>query len=157
VNHPPIHILLIEDNPGDVLLTREALTECALAHELSVVRDGEEALAFLERTPPHEAARRPDLVLLDLNLPRCDGKQVLGAIKSSPALKSIPVVVLTSSAYPEDIRTAYDLHANCYLTKPTGLEPFFRMIESLRDFWFNWATMPPTESKSASPHERPPS
>ena len=138
----PIDILLVEDNPADVELTREALADSKLLSRLHVVRDGVEALAFLHREGDHRAAPRPDLVLLDLNLPRKDGRAVLTEIKGDPILRSIPVVVLTSSRAEQDVAKAYELNANCYVTKPVDLEQFLTIIRSIEQFWFTVARLP---------------
>jgi len=141
----PIEILLVEDNPGDVHLTRRALAEGKIANNLHVVDCGDDALRFLRREPPFDDAVRPDLVLLDLNLPRRSGTEVLEIVKSDPALRRIPVVVLTSSDAETDIVRSYDLHANCFITKPLGLESFFEVITSIEDFWFAIVRLPPDQ------------
>jgi chemotaxis family two-component system response regulator Rcp1 len=138
-------ILLVEDNPGDVRLTREALKEGKILNELNVVEDGVEALAFLRREGRYADAVRPDLILLDLNLPKKDGREVLQEIKGDGALKKIPVVVLTTSAAERDILKAYDLHANCYITKPVDLEQFMRVVQLIEDFWLTIVKLPVTE------------
>ncbi len=139
----PVEVLLVEDNPGDVRLTREALKEGSIRSHLHVARDGVEALAFLRRQGEHAGAPRPDLVLLDLNLPRKDGREVLTEIKEDAALRQIPVVVLTSSQADEDIRRAYDLHANCYIAKPVDLDRFIHVVRSIEEFWFTVVKLPP--------------
>jgi chemotaxis family two-component system response regulator Rcp1 len=139
----PIEILLVEDNPGDVRLTIEALKEGKVSNNLSVARDGVEALAFLRREGSFSQATRPDLVLLDLNLPRKDGREVLAEIKVDPLLRRIPVVVLTTSKAEEDILRTYDLHANCYITKPVDLDQFISVIRSIDDFWLSVVKLPP--------------
>ena len=139
----PVEILLVEDNPGDVRLTQEALREGKVRNNLSVAADGVEAIAYLRREGEYADAVRPDLILLDLNLPRKDGREVLEEIKADPALRHIPVVVLTSSQAEEDIVRAYDLHANCYVTKPVDLDQFIRVVESIEDFWFTIVKLPP--------------
>jgi CheY-like chemotaxis protein len=139
-----IDILLVEDNAGDVRLTVEALRDSKVRNHIHVVTDGEKALAFLRREGSDASARRPDLILLDLNLPRKDGREVLAEIKQDPDLKLIPVVVLTSSAAEQDIAQAYDLHANCYITKPVNLDQFLRVIQSIEDFWLVVVKLPPT-------------
>jgi CheY-like chemotaxis protein len=139
----PVEILLVEDNPGDVRLTREALREGKVRNNLSVASDGVEAIAYLRKEGEHAKAVRPDLILLDLNLPRMDGREVLKEIKADPVLRHIPVVVLTSSQAEEDIVRAYDLHANCYVTKPVDLDQFIRVVESIEDFWFTIVKLPP--------------
>jgi two-component system, chemotaxis family, response regulator Rcp1 len=139
----PVEILLVEDNPGDVRLTREALREGKVRNNLAVAADGVEAIAYLRKEGEYENAVRPDLILLDLNLPRKDGREVLEEIKADPSLRHIPVVVLTSSQAEEDIVRAYDLHANCYVTKPVDLDQFIRVVESIEDFWFTIVKLPP--------------
>jgi len=139
----PIEILLVEDNAGDVRLTREALKEGKVRNNLSVARDGVEALAFLRRQGEFATAPRPDLILLDLNLPRKDGRDVLGEIKKEEALRRIPVVVLTTSKAEEDIVKTYELHANCYITKPVDLEQFIAVVKSIDDFWLTVVRLPP--------------
>jgi CheY-like chemotaxis protein len=139
----PIQILLVEDNPGDVELTREALLDSKLHMQLSVASDGVQALAFLARTGPYADAPRPDLILLDLNLPKKDGRAVLSEIKRDPRLRTIPVVVLTSSRAEEDIARAYDLHANCFVTKPVDFDQFTTIVRSIEQFWFSVVKLPP--------------
>jgi CheY-like chemotaxis protein len=139
----PIEVLLVEDNPGDVRLTREALKEGKVHNHLSVAADGVEALAFLRRQGRYADAPRPDLILLDLNLPKKDGREVLEEIKSDPALRTIPVVILTTSEAERDIARAYDLHANCYITKPVDLDQFITVVKSIEDFWFTIVKLPP--------------
>lgn len=138
----PIEVLLVEDNPGDVRLTREALRDGKVANNLSVVPDGVEALAFLRRQGRYADAPRPDLILLDLNLPKKDGREVLQDIKADPVLQRIPVVVLTSSEAERDIAQAYALHANCYITKPVDLDQFITVVRSIEDFWFTIVKLP---------------
>ena len=140
----PVTILLVEDNAGDVRLTREALLEGKLANELIVASDGIEALAILRREGAHQNTARPDIVLLDLNLPKKDGRQVLAEIKQDPLLMRIPVVVLTTSKAEEDIIRTYDLHANCYITKPVEFDKFVGVIRSIDDFWLTVVRLPPT-------------
>lgn len=135
-------ILLIEDNPGDVMLTQEAFHEGRLAHRLSVVGDGEEAIDFLRRAGKYADAPRPDLVLLDLNLPKKDGRELLAEVKDDPDLRHIPVIVLTTSESEQDIWRAYRLHANCYLTKPIQMDDFLRKIRSIEDFWLTVVRLP---------------
>jgi CheY-like chemotaxis protein len=141
----PIQILLVEDNPGDVRLTIEALKEGKVSNSLSVARDGVEALSFLRREGPHAKAARPDLILLDLNLPKKDGREVLAEIKDDSSLRRIPVVVLTTSKAEEDILRTYDLHANCYITKPVDLEQFISVVRSIDDFWLSVVRLPTVE------------
>lgn len=138
----PIEILLVEDNPGDVRLTRETLKETKFLNNLSVAEDGEKALAFLRRQGAYAAAPRPELILLDLNLPKIGGREVLAAIKSDPALSTIPVVILTTSKAEEDIVKSYELHANCFISKPVELEGFVKVVKSIEDFWFSVVRLP---------------
>lgn len=140
----PVEILLVEDNPGDVRLTREALKEGKVRNNLSVVDDGVKALAFLRREGEFEQAPRPDLILLDLNLPRMSGREVLAEVKSDPELRSIPVVILTSSQAEKDVVKAYELSVNCYVTKPVDLDQFVTVVKSIEDFWFSIVRLPPT-------------
>jgi chemotaxis family two-component system response regulator Rcp1 len=138
----PVDILLVEDNPGDVRLIREALHEGKLLNQLSTVPDGQQALAFLRKQGSHAQASRPDLILLDLNLPRKDGREVLAEIKADPDLRSIPVVILTSSHAEEDILKSYNAHANCYVTKPLDLEKFVTVVKSIENFWLSIVKLP---------------
>jgi CheY-like chemotaxis protein len=138
----PISILLVEDNPADVRLTREALKEGKVRNELNVVPDGVEALSYLRQEGKYRDARRPDLVLLDLNLPRMDGREVLREVKSDERLKTIPIVVLTTSAAEQDVARSYGLHANSYVTKPVDLDEFIAVIRSIEDFWLTIVTLP---------------
>jgi two-component system, chemotaxis family, response regulator Rcp1 len=138
----PIEIVLVEDNPGDVRLTVEGLKESKVRNNLHVARDGVEAMEFLRREGQHTGAVRPDLILLDLNLPRMDGREVLLEIKSDPKLKTIPVVVLTTSRAEHDVLRSYELQANCYITKPVDLEQFITVVKSIEDFWFTIVTLP---------------
>ena len=139
---PPIDILLVEDNPGDVELTREAFAESAVPSEIHVARDGESALAFLRREGEHARSPRPDLILLDLNLPGLDGKTVLAAIKADPELRPIPVIVLSSSQAEDDVVRAYQLQANCYVAKPVGFGRFSEIIRAIEQFWFSTVKLP---------------
>ncbi len=143
----PVDILLVEDNPGDVRLTREALKEGKVLNTLSVVADGVEALAFLRREERYATAARPDLILLDLNLPRMDGRELLAVIKADAELRRIPVVILTTSAAEQDILKSYNLHANCYITKPVDLEQFIAVVRSVEDFWFTIVRLPPNGAR----------
>jgi len=143
----PIEILMVEDNPDDVYLTREALKECKILVNLSVVEDGVEAMEFVRCEGKYMAAPRPDLVLLDLNLPRKDGRAVLEEIKSDRLLRSIPVVVLTMSEAEQDILKAYSLHANCYITKPVDLHQFIKVVQSIEQFWLTIAKLPVGQEK----------
>lgn len=140
-----VEILLVEDNEGDVRLTREALKEGRIRNRLHVVSNGEHALQFLRNEGEYAEAPRPDLVLLDLNLPRLDGREVLAEIKTDPALKQIPVVVLTSSRAEKDLLGAYDQHANCFITKPVGFEEFMDVIRSIENFWLTIVVLPPRD------------
>ncbi len=137
-----IEILLVEDNAGDVRLTIEALKEAKVSNKLSVTRDGVEAMEFLQQKGEYKDAARPDLILLDLNLPRKDGREVLAEIKNTPELRHIPVVVLTTSRSEEDILRAYDLHANCYITKPVDFRQFMSVVKSIEDFWLTVVKLP---------------
>jgi two-component system, chemotaxis family, response regulator Rcp1 len=139
----PIEILLVEDNPGDVELAREALETGKVRNTLHVVSDGEAAMAFLRRTGKYAGVPRPELILLDLNLPRKDGREVLAEIKSDPDLKRIPVVVLTTSKAEEDILKSYNLHANCFVTKPIELNQFIKVVQAIEDFWLAIVKLPP--------------
>ncbi|MCX5257244.1 response regulator [Streptomyces canus] len=138
----PIDVLLVEDDPGDELMTREAFEDNKIGNTLHVVRDGEEALDFLYRRGDHADAPRPDLILLDLNLPKYDGRQVLEKIKSDPDLAHIPVVVLTTSAAEEDILRSYKLHANAYVTKPVDLDQFIAAVRQIDDFFVQVVRLP---------------
>jgi two-component system, chemotaxis family, response regulator Rcp1 len=138
----PLEILLVEDNPGDVRLTVEGLKEGKLRNNLHVARDGVEAMAFLNRAGEYGGAVRPDLILLDLNLPRMDGREVLAAIKSDASLKMIPVVILTTSRAEQDVLRSYELQANCYITKPVDLEQFITVVKAIEGFWFTIVTLP---------------
>jgi CheY-like chemotaxis protein len=137
-----IEILLVEDNPGDVRLTREAFKDGKVLNKLSVVEDGVEAMAFLRREGKYTDVPRHDLILLDLNLPKKDGRQVLAEIKVDQNLKRIPVVILTTSKSEEDILRTYDQHANCYITKPVDLEQFITVVRSVQHFWFSVVKLP---------------
>lgn len=139
----PAEFLLVEDNPGDVRLTREALSESKLRNNLSVVGDGVEAMAFLRREGKYAGAARPDLVLLDLNLPKKSGREVLAEIKADESLRRIPVVVITSSEAEQDIFATYNLHVNCYVTKPVDLDQFIKVVRSISTFWLTIVKLPP--------------
>jgi chemotaxis family two-component system response regulator Rcp1 len=139
----PVDILLVEDNPGDVRLAKEALKECKIDNTVYVAQDGIEALAFLRKEGEHEKAPRPDLILLDLNLPRKSGREVLAEVKADPSLRRIPIVVMTVSRDEEDVLKAYNLHANCYITKPIDFGQFIRITKSIEDFWFRIVKLPP--------------
>jgi two-component system, chemotaxis family, response regulator Rcp1 len=138
-----IEILLVEDNPGDVRLTREALKDGKIVNTLHVAEDGVDALAFLRREGKYHSAVRPELILLDLNLPKKDGREVLAEIKADKELKRIPVVILTSSAAEQDIVKSYNLHANCYVTKPVDLDQFINVVKSIEHFWLTVVKLPP--------------
>lgn len=139
----PIEILMVEDNPGDIRLTVEALKEGKVRNRMQTVSDGEEALAFLRRQGPYAEAPRPDLILLDLNLPKKTGQEVLAEIKEDPDLRRIPVVILTVSEAEADIIKTYNLHANCYITKPVDLDRFIEVVKSIEDFWLTVVMLPP--------------
>lgn len=141
--HSTIEILLVEDNPADVDLTQETLAYAKIRNRLHVVTDGEEALAFLRREGRYTQAIRPDLILLDLNLPRKDGREVLEELKADADLRAIPVVVLTSSDAEKDVVRSYDLGANCYVTKPVDLDQFANVVRTIEDFWFIVVKLPP--------------
>ena len=142
----PIQILLVEDSPGDVRLTQEAFREADPSILLHVAYDGADAMAFLKRKGSREGAPRPDLILLDLNLPKMDGREVLGLIKDDERLKRIPTVILTTSHAEADVTTSYQLQANCYLTKPVQLDVFEELVRSINDFWLKQVRLPPHES-----------
>ncbi len=139
----PIEILLVEDNPGDIRLTREVMKEGKVLNQLNVVMDGVEAMAYLRNEGKDKDVTRPDLLLLDLNLPRKNGREVLKEIKEDPDLKRIPVVVLTISRDEQDILRSYDLHANCYITKPVDLQQFISVVKAIEDFWLTVVKLPP--------------
>jgi chemotaxis family two-component system response regulator Rcp1 len=138
-----IEILMVEDNPGDIRLTVEALKEGKVRNNLHTVGDGEEALAFLRRQGPYAEVPRPDMILLDLNLPKKTGQEVLAEIKEDPDLRRIPVVILTVSEAEADILKTYNLHANCYITKPVDLDRFIEVVKSIEDFWLTVVMLPP--------------
>jgi two-component system, chemotaxis family, response regulator Rcp1 len=138
----PIEILLVEDNPGDVRLTREVLRDGKISNHMSVASDGEEAMDLLYRKGQYAGAARPDVILLDLNLPRKDGREVLDEIKQSPELRSIPIVILTTSAAEADIIKTYNLHANCYIVKPVDLPQFINVVKYIQDFWLTIVKLP---------------
>ena len=140
--HEPIQILLVEDNPADVDLTREGFEVGKLKNDLHVVPDGIEAMRFLREEEEYANAPRPDLILLDLNLPKKDGREVLAEIKQDPGLQTIPVVILTSSDAEEDVVKSYQLHANCYIRKPVNLERFMKIVSTVEDFWFTVVKLP---------------
>jgi len=138
----PVEILLVEDNPGDVRLTEEALKEGKVLNNIHLANDGVEAVSFLQKEGKYTDAVRPDLILLDLNLPKKDGREVLMEIKKDEALRRIPVVVLTTSMAEEDIIRTYDYHANCYITKPVDFDQFINVVKSIEDFWLNVVKLP---------------
>jgi chemotaxis family two-component system response regulator Rcp1 len=142
-NDDPIEILLVEDNPADAILMREALRDATVRNNLHVVGDGEDAMAFLRHQDRYADAVVPDLIMLDLNLPKRDGRSVLREIKEDPELKRIPVVVVTSSQAEEDILGSYDLHANCYVTKPVDFDQFIKLMQTIEEFWFTVVKLPP--------------
>jgi two-component system, chemotaxis family, response regulator Rcp1 len=142
MNSRTIEILLVEDNPGDARLTLEAFKDGRVLNNLTVMKDGVEALAYLRRQGPYANAKQPDLILLDLNLPRKDGREVLSEIKADEHLMKIPVIVLTTSAAEEDIARAYSRHANCYITKPVDLDQFLRVAQSIETFWLSLVKLP---------------
>lgn len=146
----PIDILLVEDNAGDVRLVEEGLKEGKLYHNLHVVDDGEKAMEFLRRHGEYSQAPHPDIVLLDLNLPRKDGREVLAEVKNDPVLKNIPVVILTTSDAEQDILKTYEYHANCYITKPVDLEQFIKVVKSIEDFWFTIVKLPSKRAESGA-------
>jgi len=143
----PVEILLVEDNPGDVRLTQEAFKEGRVLNKLHVTRDGVEAMEFLRQKGNYAKVSRPDIILLDLNLPKKDGREVLAEIKADKDLKRIPVVILTVSQAEEDILKSYDLNANCYIIKPIDLEQFIRAVKLIEDFWLTIVTLPPNGKK----------
>jgi chemotaxis family two-component system response regulator Rcp1 len=143
----PVDVLLIEDNPGDVRLTKEALKDAKLKIHMHVVGDGMEAMAFLRKQGKYASSPRPDLVLLDLNLPKKDGRQVLAEIKDDTDLKRIPVVIITSSKAEEDVLKSYNLHANCYVTKPLDLDQFITVVQSIEQFWLTIVKLPNGQEK----------
>ena len=138
----PIEILMVEDSPTDVLITEEALEQAKVRNHLHVVEDGVQAMAFLHQEDPYTQVPRPDLILLDLNLPRKDGREVLAEIKADEHLKTIPVVILTTSRAEEDVLKAYGLHANCYISKPVDFTRFMEVVRAIESFWFTVVTLP---------------
>ncbi|MDX6659999.1 MAG: hypothetical protein QOJ55_821 [Solirubrobacteraceae bacterium] len=138
----PVQILLVEDSPGDIRLTREVLRDARIANELHIVGDGEHAMAFLRREGEHAGKPRPDLILLDLNLPRKDGREVLEELNADPELHLIPVIVLTTSAAQQDVLRSYDLKAACYITKPIDLDEFIAVVRSIEAFWLSIVRLP---------------
>jgi CheY-like chemotaxis protein len=150
----PVEVLLVEDDPGDVLMTREAFAEHNVNNKLTVVSDGDEALAYLRRQGAYTSAARPDLILLDLNLPRRDGHEVLAEIKTDEALCPIPVVVLTTSSSEEDILASYRLHANAYVTKPGDFAAFVEVVQQIDEFFIGVVELPPRPPRTARPGRR---
>ena len=142
----PVEILLVEDNPGDVRLTKEAMKEAKIFNILNVVEDGVEALAYLRKKGKFKDVNRPDIILLDLNLPKKNGREVLTEIKQDINLKQIPVVILTVSKAEEDVIKTYELHANCFITKPVDMDQFIKVIKSIEDFWFSIVKLPPNKN-----------
>jgi len=137
-----IHILLVDDNEGDILLTREALDDARIVNKISIANDGVEAISFLKKDPPYRDAAMPDLILLDINLPKMDGTEVLSIIKNDPELKRIPVIMLTTSSSEKDILASYDNYANCYITKPVDLDRFMDVVRTIEDFWISIVKLP---------------
>lgn len=140
-----VEILLVEDSPTDVMMTREAIEYYKVLNPLKVVEDGEAAMAYLRREGPYVSARRPGLIILDLNLPRKSGREVLEELKCDPALSTIPVVILTTSKSEEDVVRSYGLHANCYITKPVDFEKFTDVVRNINEFWLGVVTLPPVK------------
>ena len=147
ITDQPIDILLVEDSPTDAMLTNHALSKAKRAYRIHVVNDGIEAMAFLRRQNSHADAPRPDLLLLDLNMPKMDGREVLALIKADDGLKAIPVLILTTSSAEEDVVKSYQLHANAFITKPVGFEAFVKAVAALEDFWFGVVTLPPQANR----------
>ncbi|HYG75525.1 MAG TPA: response regulator [Planctomycetota bacterium] len=147
----PVEILLVEDNPIDVLFTKEAFAFCKVANNLHVVVDGAEAMSFLRRDGKFAGAVKPDIILLDLNLPKKDGREVLAEIKRDPELEAIPVVVLTSSESDQDVLRSYQLHCNCFVTKPIDMEQFVKVVRCIEDFWFTIVRLPPRKQEAPKP------
>jgi len=141
-----VRILFVEDNEGDIVLTTEAMKEARISNHVTVVRDGEEALLFLLRKGKYAEAERPDLILLDINLPKIDGKEVLARIKNDPHLMTIPVVILTTSDSEKDIMDSYHNHANCYITKPVDFTKFMDVVHTIKDFWISIVQLPKTHT-----------
>ncbi|WP_431213522.1 response regulator [Puia sp. P3] len=137
-----IHILLVDDNEGDILLTREALDDARIINKISIANDGVEAISFLKKDPPFRDTEMPDLILLDINLPKMDGTEVLSIIKNDPELKRIPVIMLTTSSSEKDILASYDNHANCYITKPVDLDRFMDVVRTIENFWISIVKLP---------------
>lgn len=138
----PVNILLVEDNPGDIYLMKEAFKESTLSIQLNTVMDGEEALHYLQKSPPYNQSPTPDLILLDLNLPKIDGRTVLARVKANDTLKCIPIIVLSTSNAKKDIVDSYNLHVNCYITKPIDFDQFINIVRLIETFWINTAKLP---------------
>ena len=151
VNYTPIEILLVEDNEDDVILTTEAFKRGKVRNNIHVTKDGVEALAFLRREGKYAAAPRPDIILLDLNLPRMDGHELLKIVKSDPLLASIPVIILTTSKSEEDVIKTYEHHSNCFISKPVTMEDFEKVIKTVEDFWFLIVRLPQAENEKRTP------
>ena len=151
----PIEILLVEDSPSDTELTVEALAGAKVGNRLSIVEDGVQAMEFLRGQGPYANAPRPDLIMLDLNLPRKDGREVLAEIKADKALQTIPVVVLTTSQAEQDVLHAYSLHANCYITKPVDFRQFLEVIKTIENFWLTVVKLPPPNGTAVKPRSKP--
>lgn len=147
-----VEILLVEDSEADILIAREAFKQARMLNTLHVVEDGVEALAFLRQAGKYAASPRPDLILLDLNLPRKNGREVLAEIKADPKLKTLPVVILTTSHAEQDVLEAYDHCANCYIVKPVGFENFLKAVQAINQFWFSVVTLPPEVNNGKDPH-----
>lgn len=147
----PLRLLLVDDNPGDVRLAREALREAGHLADLQAVRDGEEALSYLRRLNGHAGAARPDVILLDLNMPRLDGRETLRRLKADEDLRAIPVIVFSSSRSAEDVAACYGLHANCYVTKPADFEGFERVLQAIESFWSQVVELPPAGREPSGP------
>ena len=154
--HRPFEILLAEDNPGDVRLTREALRNTSISHNLYVVPDGVEALAFLLHQGNYATVPKPDLILLDLNMPRMDGRRVLTYIKADAELRRIPIVILSSSQNESDVQSSYDLQANCYITKPSDFDQFIKVVKEIQEFWAITAELPQLERTVRAKQENQP-
>ncbi len=148
MSNQSVHILLVEDNPGDARLTKEVFSDCKVTNTLSIVEDGEAALKFLRKQEPYSDAKTPDLILLDLNLPKKNGQEVLEEIKSDPDLQSIPVVILTTSEAEKDILKTYKLNANCYINKPVDFDQFANVVKLIEDFWLTVVKLPTKASKN---------
>lgn len=153
MTHKAIEILLVEDSPTDVLMTQEALSFAKVLNSLHVVEDGVAAMEYLRQQGRYTTVSRPDLILLDLNLPRKDGREVLAEVKADPLLHTIPVVILTTSRAEEDVLRSYGLHANCYVTKPVDFQNFADVVRSIEHFWFTVVTLPPMPDHEPAPND----